>query len=293
MDLPQISHFLVLARLLNFTRAAEECRITQPAFSRSVRRLELELGGDLVLRERSLTQLTKFGQAMLPFLEQIMFAADAAKAEARQFHSQEGAPLHLGLSPWLGLPLVGPVLAEVVRTVKNVEFSVTVDKEPALRELMLQGELDVIVAVGSDTAHGRFNQWRLFSPTTSLFLPPGHAILDFDEISARDLADVILLGAFDADALPEVLLAQVAQTLGRRPTTPHRAGNWETSLQLVRSGFGLSLGLSCWTTPDDLVARPLRELELTQGVVIETIGGRPRSAAATSFIKLARARSWL
>jgi DNA-binding transcriptional LysR family regulator len=60
MDLPQISHFLVLARLLNFTRAAEECRITQPAFSRSVRRLELELGGDLVLRERSLTQLTKF-----------------------------------------------------------------------------------------------------------------------------------------------------------------------------------------------------------------------------------------
>jgi DNA-binding transcriptional LysR family regulator len=66
MDLPQISHFLALARLLNFTRAAEECSITQPAFSRSIRRLELELGGDLLLRERSLTQLTKFGQAMLP-----------------------------------------------------------------------------------------------------------------------------------------------------------------------------------------------------------------------------------
>jgi DNA-binding transcriptional LysR family regulator len=292
MDLPQIGHFLVLARLLNFTRASEECRITQPAFSRSVRRLELELGGDLLLRERSLTQLTKFGQAMLPLLEQIMIAADAAKAEARQFHSQEGAPLHLGLSPWIGLPLVGPVLAEVVRTVKTVEFSVTVDKETALRERMLQGELDVIIGIRCDIPPARFNQWRLFSATTSLFVPHGHAISAIETLRASDLADATLLGAFDADALPEVLLTQITRALGRRPATPHRAGNWETSLQLVRSGFGLSLGLSCWTATADLVARPLREPEIELDVVIETIGGRPKSPAATSFIKLARAKSW-
>jgi LysR family transcriptional regulator, hydrogen peroxide-inducible genes activator len=293
MDLPQIGQFLVLARLLNFTRAAEECRITQPAFSRSIRRLELELGGDLLLRERSLTQLTKFGQAMLPLLEQIMIAADAAKAEALQLHSQQGAPFHLGLSPWLGLPLVTPILAEVVRSVAKIEFSVTVDKEPALRERMLQGELDVFIGMRYDHPPARFNQWPLFSATASLFLPHGHAISNIGEIRTWDLADATLLGAFGADALPEVLLTQVARTLGRRPNTPHRAGNWETSLQLVRSGFGLSLGLSCWTTPDDLVARRLREPELKQDVVIETIGGRPRSAAATSFIKLARAKSWL
>jgi LysR family hydrogen peroxide-inducible transcriptional activator len=292
MDLPQIRHFLALARLLNFTRAAEECRITQPAFSRSVRRLELELGGDLLLRERSLTQLTKFGQAMLPLLEQIVVAADAAKAEARQFHSHEGAPLHLGFSPWLGLPLISPILAEVVRTVKRVEFSVTVDKEPALRDRMLQGELDVLVGLRRDSPPARFNQWHLFSAATSLFLPHGHVIGAVGEIRATDLVDATMLGAFDADALPEVLLTRLAQTLGRRPATPHRAGNWETSLQLVRSGFGLSLGLSCWIAPRDLVARPLNEPDFKQDVVIETISGRPKSAAATSFIKLARARLW-
>jgi DNA-binding transcriptional LysR family regulator len=292
MDLPQIGHFLVLARLLNFTRAAEECRITQPAFSRSVRRLELELGGALLLRERSLTQLTKFGRAMLPLLEQIVVAADAAKMEARQFHSQEGSPLHLGLSPWIGLPMVGQVLAEVVRTVKKIEFSVTIDKETALRERMLQGELDVLIGIRGDIPPARFNQWRLFAASTSLFVPHGHAISTIKTVCASDLADATLLGAFDADALPEILLTQIARTLGRRPATPHRAGNWETSLQLVRSGFGLGLGLSCWTATNDLVARPLREPEIELDVVIETIGGRPKSAAATSFIKLARATSW-
>ena len=50
MDLTQIRYFLALARTLNFTRAAEACNVTQPALTRSIQRLEEELGGPLLLR---------------------------------------------------------------------------------------------------------------------------------------------------------------------------------------------------------------------------------------------------
>lgn len=51
MDFNQVRFFLALAETLNFTRAAERCHVTQPALTQSIKRLELELGGDLIVRD--------------------------------------------------------------------------------------------------------------------------------------------------------------------------------------------------------------------------------------------------
>jgi LysR family transcriptional regulator, hydrogen peroxide-inducible genes activator len=82
MELNQVRYFITLCRTLNFTRAAEQCNVTQPAFTRSIQRLEDELGGALLFRERNLTQLTELGRAMRTHLETMLDAADAAQALA-------------------------------------------------------------------------------------------------------------------------------------------------------------------------------------------------------------------
>jgi LysR family transcriptional regulator, hydrogen peroxide-inducible genes activator len=58
METHQVRYFLVLARTLNFTKAAEECNVTQPSLTRAVKKLEEELGGALFHRERANTHLT-------------------------------------------------------------------------------------------------------------------------------------------------------------------------------------------------------------------------------------------
>jgi LysR family transcriptional regulator, hydrogen peroxide-inducible genes activator len=292
MDLPQIGYFIVLSRVLNFTHAARECRVTQPAFSRSIKRLEWELGGDLLLRERSLTQLTEFGRSMLPLLEQVKAAADLARDEARHLQSRDSAPLRLGLSPWLAFPLIGAILSEVITSIRSMEFTIAVEAETVMRERMLRGELDVFVGLQADTLPERFNQWHLFSTGASVFLPQNHRLACEESIISTNLAEATLLGASEPEALPERILSQIARRVGRRPSTPHRAGNWETSLQLVRTGLGLGLGLSCWPTPAELVARALSEPVVEYDVVVETLAGRPQSRAATAFVKLARASAW-
>ena len=55
METHQVRYFLVLARTLNFTKAAEECNVTQPSLTRAVKKLEEELGGALFHRERANT----------------------------------------------------------------------------------------------------------------------------------------------------------------------------------------------------------------------------------------------
>ncbi len=99
MDLTQIRYLLSLARTLNFTRAAEACNVTQPALTKSIQRLEEELGGPLLLRERSLTRLTALGQALLPLPEQTFAAAERAKEHVAGMKRQAASPLRVGFAP--------------------------------------------------------------------------------------------------------------------------------------------------------------------------------------------------
>ena len=53
MEMQQVRYFLALARTLNFTRAAEQSNVSQPALTRAIQQLEHELGGPLFHRERA------------------------------------------------------------------------------------------------------------------------------------------------------------------------------------------------------------------------------------------------
>src|ERR1700744_2915781 len=98
MELHQSRYFLALARSLNFTRAAEACNITQPALTKAVAKLETELGGPLVHRERQLTQLTDLGKLVLPMLERTYTAAESVRISAEEFQQKEIAPLKIALA---------------------------------------------------------------------------------------------------------------------------------------------------------------------------------------------------
>src|SRR6266699_1397486 len=79
MEMHQVRYFLAVARTLNFTRAAEECNVTQPALTRAIKQLEDELGGELIRREGRNSHLTDLGNKMRPMLQQCFDSAIGAK----------------------------------------------------------------------------------------------------------------------------------------------------------------------------------------------------------------------
>ena len=66
MEMHQVRYYVALCETLNFTRAAEQCNVTQPALTRAIRSLEDKAGGPLIHRERGNTHLTELGRLMLP-----------------------------------------------------------------------------------------------------------------------------------------------------------------------------------------------------------------------------------
>jgi LysR family hydrogen peroxide-inducible transcriptional activator len=95
MELHQIRYFLAVCETLNFTRATESCNVTQPALTSAVQKLEEEMGGLLLRRERSRTHLTEFGQAMRPHLEEVLRNTGAAGTTAKSFLTLEDGALRL------------------------------------------------------------------------------------------------------------------------------------------------------------------------------------------------------
>ncbi len=291
MDLVQIRHFLTLARTLNFTRAAELCHITQPAFTRSIQRLEEELGGPLVLRERALTQLTQLGRDMLPLLQGTHDAAEAVRARAADHRrAEDAAPLRIGLAPSVPVEALAPVLREVAGRVAGCELALRRDAALALVEALLHGTLDVALLPEGAAEAERLNAWPLWQEGVVVLAAGDHRFAGLDRVRAIELDQEVLVAADPPGACAEAT-ARLAAEFGLRLVAVHRGTEPEVA-SLVALGLGVALAPAGAWRPPGVVARPLAEPELAHRVMLGAVAGRPMNRAATAFLKLCRARSW-
>jgi LysR family hydrogen peroxide-inducible transcriptional activator len=290
MDLTQIHYFLALARTLNFTRAAEACHVTQPALTKSIQRLEQELGGPLLLRERSLTHLTPLGQAMLPLLEQIHDAAERAKEHAAGMKRQTASPLRLGFGPDVPAAPFMPLFKELAARLPGFELSLADAGCAELCDAMLHGGLDAAVVTGGVALPERLHRWTLFTDQAALLIPPGHALAAASAVplAALDGGAVVCRGA---DCRMAGLVAQAAREHEAFPAQRHWADTAGRAADMVRAGLGIAFSTEWAILPDGLDRRPVAG-QAMHDVVLVAVAGRPTVRAADAFIKLARAREW-
>lgn len=293
LDLTQIRYFLTLARTLNFTRAAEQCNVTQPAFTRSIQRLEDELGGPLILRERAFTQLTEFGRAMLPLLQQTHDAAAAVQARAARHRRQEdAASLRLGLAPSVPFSALLPPLREVAARVEGSELTLLRREGDALAAALLAGELDVAVLPETEPLPERLNRWPLWPERLWVLAPDDHPLAARDAVDAAALDGVAVVAA-EPSGTAEAALARLGVERGIRPQPPqHRGGGYPELGALVALGLGLALVPAGAPVPAGTVARPLVKPEVSHPVVLAAAAGRPMNRAVGAFVRLVRARAW-
>lgn len=292
LDLTQIRYFLAVSRTLNFTRAAEACNVSQPALTRSIQRLEEELGGSLILRERALTQLSELGRAMLPMLQAAHDAAEAVQVRAAEHRrGLDAAPLRLGLAPGLpGEPLAS-VLREVAARIEGLQLTLRRREEEALAEDLLGGELDVALLPGGTHLPDRLNRWPLWPQRVAVLLPADHPMAVQETIPAETLRGERVVGVTDRPGAA-ASLARLGAEHGVTLAPTHRAGCYAEAALLVALGLGICLAPSDLAVPAGVVSRPLASPTLGQPVLLSAPAGRPMNRAVGAFVKLFRARGW-
>ena len=292
MELFQVRYFLALARTLTFTRAAEDCNVSQPALTRAIQRLEEELGGPLLHRERNLTQLTALGRAMLPHLEAAHAAAETAAAQAVAFRRREGEPLRLGIEVSLSTHVLAPVLGELQSRIEGFELGLVEAPSSDLLERLMAGELDSAVLVDPEKSSERLERWRLFRERYVVLCPEGHPLAALETVPVDVLAkeSLILRGASDCDL--DQAMMRLSAAAGVEPKLRHRCAGEDQLRQMGAAGLGLALAGEHHPAAPGIAARPLADPAAGRQILLAAVAGRSHGPVLAAFLKLMRARDW-
>lgn len=290
MEMHQVRYFLAVARVLNFTRAAEECNVTQPSLTRAIKQLEAELGGDLFRRERPAAQLTELGLRMHPLLKQCYDAAVGARQLASSFKSGEVGALRIALTHSVDLSLLIPHLDQIRRLFNRLEFRFLRGSNAEVAEFLKKGEAELGIAPEISEEWDRLDAWPLFSEGFQLILNRRHPLAEQDNVSLAELRAEQLMSRHYCEHAER--LGDALRDHGIDVDHSHAISSERDLVQLLEADIGVAVIPCSASVPETLKRADIEGLELRRTVHLYGVAGRERTAVASAVLRLLRGADW-
>lgn len=235
ISIRRLAYFVALADTLHFGKAAEALRISQPALSSEIKKLETELGLTLFARKPQ-TALTREGRILSRRARNLLEAADRFRSGA--------ADLSIGIT---GNVTVGCVqtffirgLPQSVTAIESAWPGISVH----IREMSTVDQLELLEAGGIDIAcchspakNPELNSVKVASEQFRLCTPPA-----FTATALADIADEPFI-IFRREVSPHYWekVVSICRAADIEPRVHHQTTTWDAVLSLIRQGLGVSL----------------------------------------------------
>lgn len=286
----QVRYFLAVARMLNFTRAAEECHVAQPSLTRAIKLLEGELGGDLFRRERPRAMLTALGERMYPLLKQCYDSAQNARALAAMINDGEVGVLKIAVSNSIELGLILKEVNELRRNFSEIELKILRGTGPQLIEYLKTGEAELAVGASIGAAWDRLDTWKLFDESFDMVFSRSHRLANHEIIDLGDLKPERFLLRNHCEKGAD--LAEILRLNGLSADHRHEVSSDQDLLALLEANIGIGFVPRTVNVPQSLVRILVADFDLTRTVCLYGVAGRQRTPVAATFMKMLRAANW-
>jgi DNA-binding transcriptional LysR family regulator len=290
MEMQQVRYFVALAGTLNFTRAAEQCNVSQPALTRAIQQLEHELGGPLFHRERGNTHLSELGRMMMPYLQTVEESARAARDQARAVKKLEKATLTIGTMCTIGPQLISDLLIRYQAAHPHVEVRIIDTGAPEMIEMLEKGDLEVAVVGVPDELPESLHQLPIFEENFVIVLPPNHRLCASTPVRAHELHDEPYVSRSNCEVFAPVRKALTDRGIYLRQVFSSPRDDWVQGM--IKAGLGIGFFPEFSVTDPDLVVRPLVDPSFSRTIYLATVRGRPHSPAVGAFVQEARRYPW-
>lgn len=152
--LDQLRHFQAIVECGSFTEAAEQCHISQSALSQQIQSLEMELGVKLLNRDKRKISLTEAGEHF--YRKSLILVADYERLirETLKIANGKDIALKIGVLLSYGGEELQKAVSVFSRKYPDINIKIETDNHEALREKLLQEELDILL---SDQRRAFFN----------------------------------------------------------------------------------------------------------------------------------------
>jgi DNA-binding transcriptional LysR family regulator len=288
MELHQLTYFVAVAHEQSFTKAAEQLLVSQPGVSAQIRRLERELGEDLLDRSGRSVRLTAAGAAVLPYARSALAAVDGVRVAVAEMTGLLRGHLAVGAVTSHNVDLPG-MLAEFSRAHPQVEITLSEGNTDELLDALRAGGLDAaIISVGTGTPAGTQLQVIVDQPIVL-------AVSHDHELAARDTIEVTALRGVRLISLPRgtglrARLDEACAAAGFTPRIALEASAPEVLAELASHGLGAAVlpGAFAEYRSDRLKPITITRPGLRGRLVFAWRAGDLVSPAGRAFVSLAR-----
>ncbi|MGM8063176.1 LysR substrate-binding domain-containing protein [Vogesella indigofera] len=289
MDLKQIEYFVRVAELGSFTRASIVLDIAQPALSRQIRQLEVELRQTLLLRNGRGVTLTEAGKLLLEHGRGVLHQVERAKEELGRVRGALAGKVALGLPPSLSRVLSVPLSRAFRTRLPQASLAIREGLSANMLEALRNGRLDIAL---------------LYNPVPSSDIditPLCDEALYLVELADGDAAaGAVTLAELAAKPLvipsqPHAIRMLVESQLGAqglRPTIALEIDSVPAILELVADGAGCAvlsrLAVSTSDKASRLRLRPIGEPGLVSRLALAVSSHRPSTLTQQAMQELVR-----
>ena len=290
MEMFQVRYVLAAARVLNFTKAAALCNVSQPALTKAVSTLEAELGAQLFHREGRKMLLSDFGRTLLPHLQLILNETEATRTLADNFRLLNNVPVRLGVMSTIGPVRLSRFLAKFQTDHPGVEVAVIEASAPDLKSRLENAELDLAVLNVLDDQRETVTVHDLYRERYVVIFPPDHRLAALNAIKLSDLSGEPYVDRLSCEMREMVMAVCAANKVTLYARFRSEREDWVQAMVLARIGFAFMP--ECSVTLPDLLQRPLIEPEVSRTISLLSVPGRPYSPAIAAMVMAAQRFPW-
>lgn len=246
MDFRQLETFIALANELHFAQTAKRCFMTPSALTRSIQRLEEEMGYDLLIRNNRRVELTVAGKVFAQFAEDVLLQWSKTQALMQVQEATLLGKLKVYGSVTATYSVLSQLLTEFRKVYPKVELQLhTGDYADAIYRVQSGIEDIGIAALPDDLSSALLFKTLTFSPLR--FIMPAHSVAIAEQLAdiRAEKHDVV-----DVSKLPIIVSEQglarerFNQWLAARQLTPNiyaEVSGHEAIVSMVALGFGIGL----------------------------------------------------
>ncbi len=211
MDIKRLKHLVALADTRNFGRAAQQCHLTQSAFSRSIQAAEDELGLLLFDRGTLEARCTDAGAFVVERARKLIFESRCLERDVSLYRERLIGDLAFGVGPFPAATVVPPLLTDIRTRFPRVCVRVEVNNADSLAAHLRSEELDFYLAdVRNVVAAADLAIQRVARLPGGFYVRQGHPLLALPRVCAADL----LPYGLGSVRLPESVQAALGALMG-------------------------------------------------------------------------------
>ncbi|MFK7993754.1 MAG: LysR family transcriptional regulator [Granulosicoccus sp.] len=300
MELQQIRYFLALSEDLNFSRAAERCGVSQPSLTRAIKRLEEELGAQLIRRERNRTHLTELGRRIKPRLEQALSLTEIARNDAEDFSRMSNASLAVGVMCTVGPTRMISLVEHLVNEFPQMKLTLRTASGKEMIESLLEGKIDVAI-VGLAEYPDEIAVHDLYKERYMIAFPSNHRFMHMDVIPHKEMSGekyVLRLNCEYLDLFHTTKESYESnefmklQNSLRSMNVSHQSEHEEWIQAMVVAGMGCAIVPEFMSINTELQMRPLVDPQVMRTIGVATVRGREHTPIVSYFTRLCQQMNW-